>query len=328
VVAFFVFMAVQTMFGQKIDQSQKFLEDGTRIPVTSLWVAGNVVVAVKTNDKDHYCAIQLGFGTKKKANKAHLGQIKGASLKQAPKFLKEVRLNGEDSFPNLGEVINATEVFKPGDVIDATGVSKGKGYAGVVKRHHFKGGPRTHGQSDRERAPGSIGQTTTPGRVYKGKRMAGRMGHETATIRNLEIMDVSEDTVLVKGLVPGGKNTLIMLKKVGENKKFVPLYKDAEEIESTEQPTHIAADAGKDASRQFTSDDAQQIKAEQNTESVSLSESRQSGSEEKPTGTESTFSSSESGSAPSINDNDVKTENEENIETGKNEDKEEVKDAS
>jgi len=240
---FFVFMGVQTMLGQKIDQIQKFLEDGTRIPVTSLWVRGNVVVAIKTNDKDHYSAIQLGFGTRKKANKSRLGQIKGASLLKAPKFLKEVRLNGEDSPPNLGEVINAAEVFKPGDVIDATGVSKGKGYAGVVKRHHFKGGPRTHGQSDRERAPGSIGQTTTPGRVYKGKRMAGRMGHETVTIRNLEVMDVSGDLILVKGLVPGGRNTLIMLKKVGENKKFVPLYRDAEEIKNTEQTGQVSDSA-------------------------------------------------------------------------------------
>lgn len=229
------------MLGQKIDQAQKFLEDGTRIPVTTLWVKDNFVVSHKTIDKNNYSAIQLGFGQKKKANKSQMGQIKGASLKSAPKILKEVKMEGD--LPRIGQIINASEVFKPGDIINVTGISKGKGYAGVVKRHHFKGGPRTHGQSDRERAPGSIGQTTTPGRVYKGKRMAGRMGHETATIRNLEIMDVSEDRVLVKGLVPGGKNTLIMVKKVGENKKFVPLYKNAEEIESTEQPTHVAADA-------------------------------------------------------------------------------------
>ena len=160
-------------------------------------------------------------------------------------------------------------------MINVTGVPKGKGYAGVVKRHHFKGGPRTHGQSDRERAPGSIGQTTTPGRVYKGKRMAGRMGHETATIRNLEVLDVSADLILVKGLVPGGRNTLIILKKVGENKKFVPLYKEIDEEESADQ---------------------------------------------SPSAPE-TFSSSESGQAPIISDNDVKTENEEN----KEEDKENAK---
>ena len=220
-----LFMTLQAIIGQKIDQTQKFLENGTRIPVTRLWVKENVVVSHKTIDKDNYSAIQLGFGQKKKAGKAQMGQTKGAGLTTAPKFLKEVRMEKELS--SVGETINAAEVFKPGDMINVTGISKGKGYAGVVKRHHFKGGPRTHGQSDRERAPGSIGQTTTPGRVYKGKRMAGRMGNETATIRNLEVVDVSEDTILVKGLVPGGRNTLIMVKKVGENKKFVPLYKDA-----------------------------------------------------------------------------------------------------
>ena len=274
-------MNIQTILGQKISQTQEFLEDGTRIPVTTLWVKGNVVLAVKTNDKDHYSAIQLGFGIKKKANKALQGQIKGASLKQAPKFLKEIRMADEDSLPEIGRILNVTEIFKPGDVINVTGISKGKGYAGVVKRYHFKGGPRTHGQSDRERAPGSIGQTTTPGRVYKGKKMAGRMGHETVTIRNLKVVDVSEDTILVKGLVPGGRNTLIMVKKVGENKKFVPLYR---EEESAEQLAHAEGDAGEDASHQSTSDDAQQVEAEQTTEPVSLSESRQSESDQSGDG--------------------------------------------
>jgi len=329
------FMGVQTILGQKIDQSQKFLEDGTRIPVTQLWVKGNVVVAVKTRDKHNYSAIQLGFGTWKKPNKAHLGQIKGASLLKAPKFLKEVRLNGEDSLPNLGEVINAAEVFKPGDIINVTGISKGKGYAGVVKRHHFKGGPRTHGQSDRERAPGSIGQTTTPGRVYKGKRMAGRMGHETATIRDLEIMDVSEDTILVKGLVPGGKNSLIMLKKVGENKKFVPLYRKKEDIESAERSAHAEGDAREDASRQSTSDDAQQVRSgsgqpqisddahqkEEKTvgDSGSLSEIQPTEMKEKPVEKSgANFSSSETGLTTSKNAEDIQNENEDKKEVEEN----------
>lgn len=276
---FFVFMAVQAILGQKIEQSQKFLEDGTRIPVTQLWVKGNVVVAVKTPDKHNYSAIQLGFGTRKKATKALLGQTKGAGLTTAPKFLKEIRMADADSLPEIGRVINVTEILKPGDIINVTGISKGKGYAGVVKRHHFKGGPRTHGQSDRERAPGSIGQTTTPGRVYKGKRMAGRMGHETATIRNLEVLDVSADLILVKGLVPGGRNTLIIVKKVSENKKFVPLYKNAEEIENTERLTHVAGDARSDSSKD-------------QSDTSSLNESRLPESEEKPKeGVESTFSS-------------------------------------
>lgn len=240
---FFV-VNMQTILGTKIDQTQKFLDNGTRIPVTRLWVSGNIVVSIKTN------SVQLGHGVKKNPNKALVGQIKGANLKTAPKFLREVKFEGEKN-PQIGTVINAVEVFKPGDFIDVTGISKGKGYAGVVKRHHFKGGPRTHGQSDRERAPGSIGQTTTPGRVYKGKRMAGRMGHERVTIKNLEVVGVSEEILLVKGLVPGGKNTLVMITKVGENKKFVPLSgtkevqeKETEFLENkheeiiTDQPVH------------------------------------------------------------------------------------------
>lgn len=229
-------MSLQAILGQKIEQTQKFLEDGTRIPVTRLWVLGNTVVRIKTEDKEKYNAVQLGFGIKKRASKALLGHIKGASLKTAPKFLKEVRVDKGDisSLPSVGEVINVTEVFKPGDIVNIIGISKGKGYAGVVKRHHFKGGPRTHGQSDRERAPGSIGQTTTPGRVYKGKRMAGRMGHVQVTVRNLEVVGVLDDTLLIKGLVPGGKNTLMMVKKIGENKKFVPLYKEGKIAENSE----------------------------------------------------------------------------------------------
>lgn len=106
--------------------------------------------------------------------------------------------------------------FSPGDHVQVTGTSKGKGFAGVVKRHHFKGGPRTHGQSDRERAPGSIGQTTTPGRVYKGKRMAGRMGGNRVTIKGLEVssIDPNNNTILVKGLVPGALRGLLLLSKV------------------------------------------------------------------------------------------------------------------
>jgi len=213
--------------GQKQNQSQKFLEDGTRIPITEVHVSDNPVVFVKTKDKDGYWAVQLGFGTKKHSGRALLGHIRGAKLETAPRFLREVPLDDseKDSMPKPGEFLKVSEIFKPGDIVNATGVSKGKGFAGVVKRHHFKGGPRTHGQSDRERAPGSIGQSTTPGRVYKGKRMAGRMGHARTTVKNLKVVDVLEDKVLIKGLIPGGRNSLVVITKVGEGKKFVPLYK-------------------------------------------------------------------------------------------------------
>src|SRR3989344_6476951 len=155
---------INAILGKKISQSQKFLSDGTRIPVTQVQAGGNAVVSIKTKEKNGYDSIQLGFGLKKHPGKALIGHIKGANIEKVPLFLREIRQDGisSDQFPKLGDVIKITEVFKPGDIIDVIGTSKGKGYAGVVKRHHFKGGPRTHGQSDRERVPGSIGQTTTP----------------------------------------------------------------------------------------------------------------------------------------------------------------------
>lgn len=228
---------VRTLLGIKKTQSQRFLEDGTRIPVTSVVVGGNKVISVKTPDKHGYRAIQLGCGIKKNASKALIGHVKGAGLTTAPLFLREVRLSDGDStsLPQLGDTLAAASVFKPGDIIDVVGTSKGKGYAGVVKRHHFKGGPRTHGQSDRERAPGSIGQTTTPGRVYKGKRMSGRMGRRRVTIKNLEVLAVTDSEILIKGLVPGVRNSLIVIRKNGEDSKFVPLHKEVDEVEKVEQ---------------------------------------------------------------------------------------------
>lgn len=214
---------MNSILAKKIEQGQKFLENGVRIPITKLGVNGNVVVAIKTQDRDLYSAVQLGFEKRAKARAPK-------SNKSSYQFLREVRIaDGDIILPAIGDVIKASEVFKPGDIINVTGISKGKGYAGGVKRYHFKGGPRTHGQSDRERAPGAIGSNTTPGRVYKGKRMAGRMGHEQVTVKNLLVEFVDDNYILVKGLVPGGRNNLLMIKKIGEDKKFVPLYVDKAE---------------------------------------------------------------------------------------------------
>lgn len=227
---------MQAILGQKIKQTQMFLENGIRIPVTYVNVAGNFVIGIKTKDKHGYNAIQLGFGNKKKSNKAMQGVVKALSIKSVPQILREVNFSDTDSsIPTSGTMINPVEIFKQGDIVDVIGVSKGKGYAGVVKRHHFKGGPKTHGQSDRERAPGSIGQTTTPGRVYKGKRMAGRMGHEKVTIENLTIVDITNDYLIVKGLVPGSINSFLTITRVGEDKNFVPLYKEISIKEAKEE---------------------------------------------------------------------------------------------
>ncbi len=283
---------MQALIGVKKVQSQRFMENGMRIPVTLIDVKDNCVVAVRTHEKNKYQAVQLGFGIRKNANRAQMGHAKGAKLEKAPKFLREVRIRDESEIlPEVGSTLNPSEVFQPGDIVDVTGISKGKGFAGVVKRHGFHGGPKTHGQSDRHRAPGAIGQGTTPGRVYRGKRMAGRMGNENITVQNLKIVDVTADGALViKGLVPGIINNLIYIEKVGEDKKFVPLWKEAETVSSEA------------AGSSSVSDDAQTVKDDsKSSEPSSLSESQSTESVEnssKDVG--STLDSSENGQPPAV----------------------------
>lgn len=218
---------MNTILGLKQTVSQKFLEDGTRIPVTLVLAANNPIVTIKTMEKHGYNAVQLGWGVFTKTQEED-DKKQGTKKKLAPRFLKEVRLPNvidSETLPKVGGLFLPSDILKPGDIVDVTGISKGKGFAGGVKRYHFKGGPRTHGQSDRERAPGSIGQTTTPGRVYKGKRMAGKMGHETVTVKNLVIVGIEDGKILIKGVIPGIPQSLIVIKKTGEKKHFTPLAK-------------------------------------------------------------------------------------------------------
>ena len=219
---------MQIIIGQKREQTQRFLTNGTRIPVTLVAVAPNHVLAVKTMAKDGYNAVQIGAGARKNSTRSQLGTARKAHLTAASKFIKEVRFfDFNETMPEMGTSISLSDVLQPGDIVSVTGTSKGKGWAGVVKRHNFRGGPRTHGQSDRERAPGSLGQTTTPGRVYKGKRMAGRMGSETVTVQNLFVADVIGDKIYLAGLVPGHINSFIVLKKTGKlaDKKISPMLR-------------------------------------------------------------------------------------------------------
>lgn len=245
------------LIGKKTYQGQGFLEDGRRIPLTHVVVKGNLVSQIKMQDKEGYNSVQLAFGSKRKITKATQGHVTKAGLTTQPRFFREIRADADPGL-ELGSEIQAGDVFQPGDIVDVTGISKGKGYAGVVKRHHFKGGPRTHGQSDRERAPGSIGQTTTPGRVYKGKRMAGRMGVDQVTIKNLEVIEVRSDGVLlIKGLVPGFVNSIVIVTKRGENKKFVPLYKEVTEGETAPE---VQAEA--ELTEEVVSEPKEEVKAE------------------------------------------------------------------
>jgi len=229
---------IQTILGKKIDQTSKFLSSGKRIPVTRIHVPDNPIVQIKTTDRDKYQAIQIGIGKNKRPTKALIGHVKKSGLSDAPSKIAEVKVNEEDiaNLPKPGGSIKLEEVLKPGDMIDVTGVSKGKGFAGVVKRYNFGGGPKTHGQSDRHRAPGSIGQGTTPGRVYKGKLMAGHMGHVNVTVKNLSVVDIDQESKMlyVSGLIPGVKNSVVFINRTGEDKNFVSLHKVEEPKEEAE----------------------------------------------------------------------------------------------
>jgi len=195
---------MKEIIGKKGEMKQIFSKEGERFPVTEI-IAGPCRVAFeRTKEKDGYSALGLAWEPKKKKS-----------------FLKEIRIEAEERLP-VGEIVTAEKVFQAGDLIDVRGKSKGLGFAGVVKRHHFKGGPQTHGQSDRERAPGSIGSTTTPGRVMKGKRMAGKEGDKYRTVKNLLVVTVDKEKnkILVKGAIPGKKNDFVILKKVGNDPRF------------------------------------------------------------------------------------------------------------
>jgi len=203
---------LSAILGTKIKQTQTFTEAGKRIPVTVVSVGPCFVTAMGEQEGKHW--VQLGFGTKKHISKPLQGHMKKAGIEEKLRFLRQIQVS-EIGDLKLGQEIHAEEIFMAGDMIHVIGTSKGKGFAGVMKRHGFHGGPATHGQSDRARAPGSIGATTTPGRVYKGKRMAGRMGGERKTVTGLSVVriDTEQKTMMVKGLIPGGKNALVIIHK-------------------------------------------------------------------------------------------------------------------
>ena len=214
---------VKTILGSKGKMGQTYVS-GTRVPVTSISINPSVVTQVKTSEKDGYWGIQLGFGNRRikstsKPLQGHLKKSQNSKLKtqNLPKFLKEIRLESQAEV-KVGDQIKASDIFKVGDKIAVKGVSKGKGFAGVVKRWHFAGGPKTHGQSDRQRSPGSIGTTTTPGRVLKGKHMAGRMGGDGVTIKNLHVIsiDLDKNEMFVSGAIPGKFGDLLRITKISE----------------------------------------------------------------------------------------------------------------
>jgi large subunit ribosomal protein L3 len=202
---------LKSILGSKIGMTQIF-DQCNLVPVTVISAGPCIVTAVRTAEKDGYTAVQVGFGSikEKSVNKPLAGQFKKANV--APqKFVREFR-TGDVSSYQVGQELKVVDIFKPGDFVDVCGVSKGKGFAGVMKRHNFGGGPATHGQSDRQRAPGAIG-SQRPQRVLRGLRMAGHLGNENITIQKLKVVavDPEKNLLMIKGAVPGVKHGLLVI---------------------------------------------------------------------------------------------------------------------
>lgn len=201
------------ILGTKLNMTQVFDKDGNVFPVTVISATPSTVVQVKSKDKDGYSAIQLGFGERKAKNikKPQIGHMKNLGTF---KVLKEFRTDNSKDAKNVGDKIEI-DTFSAGDTVEVSGISKGKGFQGVVKRHGFKGGPRSHGQKHSEREPGSIsGGNREGGRVPKGMRMAGRMGSDRITLKNLKVVlvDKEKNEILIKGAIPGRRGTLVEIR--------------------------------------------------------------------------------------------------------------------
>ncbi|MDP2946232.1 MAG: 50S ribosomal protein L3 [bacterium] len=198
------------ILGKKIRMTQSFKGDNV-VPLTLIESGPNFIIQVKTKEKDGYAAVQLGFGARKEKNikKPQRGHLKGLGNFR---WLREFRIDSLVGELKRGDEVKLTD-FKSGDKVTVIAISKGKGFQGVVKRHGFHGGPKSHGQKDKHRAPGSIG-ASWPQHVIKGMRMAGRMGGDKITVKNLEVIEVDKENnlIAIKGAIPGRKGTLVMIK--------------------------------------------------------------------------------------------------------------------
>lgn len=201
---------IEGILGKKVGMTQIFGVNGEVIPVTVIEAGPCYVTQIKTNEKDGYEAVQIGFSESKKLNQAERGHLKNLPGLRCLREVKATDINSHQ----VGEKLDAN-MFAAGEKVDISGTSKGRGFAGTVKRHGFSGGPKTHGQSDRHRAPGSIGAGSTPGKVWKGLRMAGHMGNETVTIQNLEVVeaDAEKNLIAVKGAVPGPNKAIVLIRR-------------------------------------------------------------------------------------------------------------------
>lgn len=224
------------LLGKKLGMTQIFADDGESIPVTVIQTGPNVVVGTRTQERDGYSALVLGFDEKpvRLANKPSLGAVKESGIKPQ-RFVREIRLAPEEVAKfTVGQALGAKDVFEQGIPVDVEGTSKGKGYQGVIKKHHMKGMTRAHGTHEYFRHGGSIGCRLTPQRVHKGKRMAGQMGNEKKTVQNLQLLRILEDdgVILVRGAVPGAANEYVVVTKASNRTKYQRKGMGKEEVRS------------------------------------------------------------------------------------------------
>jgi large subunit ribosomal protein L3 len=212
-------MGHKGILGTKLGMTQVFDDENRVVPVTVIQAEPNTVAQVKTTDTDGYTAVQLAYGATKHVTKPLAGHLAKAGIDRA-KVLAELRLDEGDDLPELGATVGV-DTFAKGDVIDVTGTSKGKGYAGVMKRHNFRGMGDGHGVKKKNRHPGSVGMASTPGRTFRGQRMAGRLGGTRVTVQNLEVVDIDTEhqLILVKGAVPGSDGQVVFIKSAVKSHK-------------------------------------------------------------------------------------------------------------
>jgi large subunit ribosomal protein L3 len=241
------------IFGRKVGMTQVFSAGGEARGVTVVEAGPCVVVQIKTQERDGYDAIQLGYGQRKRVNDALKGHMK--QLGQF-RYLREVRVDDANQY-TVGQKLGV-ELFEEGEIVDVVGTSKGKGFAGGVKRYHFAGGPKTHGQSDRHRAPGSIGSGTTPGRVRKGLHMAGHMGDERVTVKNLRVFDTdtARNVLLIEGSIPGGSNGLLRIRKTGKMSNEPKLVRAAAPA-AEDEAAPVAAEEAEEAADETAAEAAE-----------------------------------------------------------------------
>jgi large subunit ribosomal protein L3 len=205
---------MNAMYGKKIGMTRIFTPDGDSVGVTAIEVEPATVVRVKTKDIDGYKAAVVSFGSvrQKLVTKPFKGQFE-KNGNEVKKYLREIRIVG-DQLPEKGSKIGV-DIFKPGEKVHISGISRGLGFQGTVRRHHFRGGPKTHGQSDRLRAPGSVGASSYPSRTFLGQRMAGHMGDDKVTVKNVTVVGVEpeQNLLLVSGPIPGHKNSIVYVRK-------------------------------------------------------------------------------------------------------------------